>query len=373
MNAGDGLPVRSEGLPSRPAHPPAATPDRSGSELAPPVAAEATPSPAAAPLAAKGSGGLVAGDTHPVAVYLARLAPGSRATQATALHTIAALVSEGALDAWTLPWAHLRYAHTHAVRALLAERYAPATANRFLAALRGVLREAWRLGQMNGEDLARAIDVPAVRGSRLPAGRALTAGELTALFASCEPTPGGTRDAALLAVLYGGGLRRAEAAGLTLADLNLTEASLRVSGKGNKVRLVYLPAGGINAVQGWLTIRGDHPGPLFHPVNRGGRILITRALTGPALRDIVRRRAAKADVADLGCHDLRRTFVSDLLDAGGDISSVSQLCGHASVTTTARYDRRAEAAKRRATDLLHIPFRPAPASVPADGPGAAAD
>ena len=57
-------------------------------------------------------------------------------------------------------------------------RYAPTTANRHLAALRGVLRECWRLGYVGVEDYQRAADLPAIRGSRLPRGRALQSGEL---------------------------------------------------------------------------------------------------------------------------------------------------------------------------------------------------
>lgn len=75
------------------------------------------------------------------------------------LHTIARSLSGGTADARTLPWGQLRYERTTVIRAALIERYAPATANRFLAALRGTLREARRLGLTSSEDLARAVDL----------------------------------------------------------------------------------------------------------------------------------------------------------------------------------------------------------------------
>lgn len=260
---------------------------------------------------------------NPAAVYLARLAPGSRRTMRGALLTIAALLTDGAADCFALPWHLLRYQHTQAVRAMLAERYAPATTNKHLAALRGVLTEAWRLGLIEAADYQRAVDLPGVRGGALPRGRALTPGELRALFAACaDGSPAGARDAALLAVLYGGGLRRAEVVSLDMSDyLPVTGALTVRHGKGEKARIVYLTGGAQTATGAWCTVRGDETGPLFLPINKGGRVM-HRRMTDQAILAMLQRRALKAGVGHFSPHDLRRTFISDLLDAGADIATV---------------------------------------------------
>jgi site-specific recombinase XerD len=252
----------------------------------------------------------------------------------------------------------LRSQHTEAIRARLAERYAPATANRMLAALRGVLRKAWKLQQMTAEDFQRACDLAAIKGSTLPRGRALSAGELRALFGTCadDPTAAGRRDAALLAVLYGAGLRRSEAVALDLADYDLVTGALVIrSGKGHKARQVYVTNGGRDALADWLAVRGQEAGALFWPVNKAGRV-ISQRMTAQAIYDAMRKRAAEAKVKAFSPHDLRRTFISDLLDAGADIATAQKLAGHANVQTTARYDRRPEDAKRKASELLHVPY-----------------
>ncbi len=76
-----------------------------------------------------------------------------------------------------------------------------------------------------------------------------------------------------------------------------------------------------------------------------------------AVHDIVVKRAAQAQVADLSPHDVRRTVAGDLLDNDIDIVTVQKLLGHASVQTTASYDRRGERAKKKAVGILHMPYR----------------
>ena len=102
------------------------------------------------------------------------------------------------------PWQDLRFQHTQAIKAQLAERYAARTANKMLAALRQVLKRSWRLGLMGQEDYATATDLDTVDGDTLPAGRALNTGELRALMTQCinDATPAGARDAAIVAIMY---------------------------------------------------------------------------------------------------------------------------------------------------------------------------
>lgn len=293
-----------------------------------------------------------------LAIYLATLGPGSRASMRSALAKIAFVASGGRADASSFPWAELRHTHVTMLRAALAETLAPRTVNRHLSALRGVLREAWRLGAIDTDAYHRAIAVGGVRGTSVPAGRDVSAGERESLFAICARDPvaaRGARDAALLAILVGAGLRRAEVVALDLADLELTDGSLRVQGKGNKERIAYLVDGARSAVRAWLARRGTEPGPLLGRVLRGGRVRLVR-LSAQAVRLVLVRRLEEAGLAHATPHDLRRTLCGDLLDAGADLATVQSLLGHASPAHTARYDRRGERARRKAAELASVPF-----------------
>lgn len=90
-------------------------------------------------------------------------------------------------------------------------------------------------------------------------------------------------------------------------------------------------------------------------MTKGGTIIMRR-MTDQSVLDLVGRLARWAGVPRFSPHDLRRTFIGDMLDLGVDLSTVQQLAGHAQVTTTARYDPRGEHVRRRAAEMLHVPF-----------------
>ncbi len=297
-------------------------------------------------------------DQNPAAVYLAMLKKNSRRPQQHALDVIAKFLSGGELNCFEIDWSKVRYQHTALVRSHFMDKYAPATGNRMLCALRGTLEQAWLLGQMSAEDCMRASHVKAIIGETLPAGRALSQDEIAALFRDCvnDPRPIGVRDAAVIAILYSGGLRRAELTTLALSEYDAEERMLRVQGKRSKERSVYLADEAVAALQPWLKIRGDEDGPIFVMVNKGDNLVMDRPLTTNGVYYLLKRRAESAGVKTFTPHDFRRTFVGDLLDAGVDIAIVAKMAGHASVDTTARYDRRAERAKQEAAQVLKIPY-----------------
>jgi site-specific recombinase XerD len=305
---------------------------------------------------------------NPAKLYLDRLRPSGRRGMAQALNLVAGIYSNFRInDCYQFNWSAVRFQHTAWLRNYLAELkdddgnlvYKPATINHLLSALRGVLKITWQLEYMDSDQYQRAVAVEDVRGSSLPAGRDLSHGELKVLMESCanDRKICGIRDAAIIAFLYTCGPRRHEVVKAKLHDYNTKSGRLVITGKGNKQRTVYLDNGAKEAMEDWLSVRGSEPGPLFYAINKGGNIVFNiKGMSSQAIYKILRKRGIESGVASFSPHDLRRTFVSDMLDAGVDIVTVSKLAGHASVTTTGRYDRRGEEVKRKAAGVLHVPY-----------------
>ena len=105
----------------------------------------------------------------------------------------------------------------------------------------------------------------------------------------------------------------------------------------------------------WIAVRGTEDGPLFRPVNKGGRVIAG----GMSLRAIGKRvqvLGARAGLGKVSPHMLRRSFATSLLSAGNDLSVTADLMGHARTDTTRLYDRRGESAKRAAASTISVPY-----------------
>ncbi|MBC8187769.1 MAG: tyrosine-type recombinase/integrase [Proteobacteria bacterium] len=244
----------------------------------------------------------------PAAAYLAQLGQGSRRTMREALTKLADWSSEGRCGPHDLPWHLLRIEHTADLRTRLVSKLAPATANKHLAALRGVLKQCWREGQMSAEAYQRAIDLPPARGASPRKTNPLGALELRRLAQACrgDTSPAGARAEALLALLYGANLRRSEAVALELADYDLATGRLRVRSAGSRKEKQFAANDDARrALERWITVRGPDLGPLFNPVNKGGRIE-RRRLSEQAIYIACQKRASEAGLPATSPEDLRR-------------------------------------------------------------------
>lgn len=295
---------------------------------------------------------------NPARRYLNTLSSSSRRSMRTNLERVVRML-RSRLDEF--PWARLRADHVRALAAGMQDSgLAPATVNVTLAALRGVARQAYEMRALDPEDYQAITRVGNVRGARLKAkAAALDTREVRALLEACsaDASPAGARDACLLALMAGAGLRRAEAASLRLEDWRARTHCLRVRGKGNKERLVYLEDGGARrALLDWLKVRGQEPGALLVPVDPRG-LLQHRPLTAQAVYNAVAKRRREAQIRRrFSPHDLRHFFADRLIQEGADLVAVSDLLGHASVQTTEVYYHGGEQAKRKAARMIRLPY-----------------
>jgi integrase/recombinase XerD len=238
---------------------------------------------------------------------------------------------------------------------------AASSAGRAVVAVRGLHAFALAEG-MAPSDPARQVRPPAPP-RRLP--RAMPVADVERLLeaASAGDGPRALRDRALLELLYATGARISEATALDVDDLELTRpdrpgggelgagtsvmatetvlpACVRLSGKGNKQRIVPVGSYARQALEQYLvrarpslavTARRASASPAVFLNARGGR------LTRQGAWAVLRAAALRAGIAEVSPHTLRHSFATHLLDGGADVRVVQELLGHASVTTTQVY------------------------------------
>lgn len=174
------------------------------------------------------------------------------------------------------------------------------------------------------------------RGTPLP--RVLRPDQVAALLTAPDrDTPAGSRDRAVLEVLYGTGARVSEVAGLDLAAVDLDGGLVRLFGKGRKERIVPLGEIGTDALVDYLS-RGRPALVAGHPAtdavflsSRGSRLGVR------SIRRLVHHHAEAAGVGSVTPHTLRHSYATHLLEGGADLRAVQELLGHVSLGTTQRY------------------------------------
>lgn len=218
--------------------------------------------------------------------------------------------------------------------------YAPSTINLRLAAVRRLAYEAADCGLLSPDLAAGIRRVKGARRLGVRIGNWLTAEEgrhiITAFGTS---TPKEQRNRAMIAVLIGCGLRRAEAAQLKLEDIQLREGHWVIAdlnGKGGHIRTVPMPGWVKGAIDRWVVPAGITSGPMFRAINKAGRTW-GNGFTPKVIWSIVKEGAANCGLANLAPHDLRRTCARLCHQAGGELEQIQFLLGHVSVETTERY------------------------------------
>jgi integrase/recombinase XerD len=207
---------------------------------------------------------------------------------------------------------------------------------RALVAIRGLFRHLVSERWLEADPTA-LIDAPRT-ARRLPG--VLGEEAVAKLIAQPPDTVRGRRDGAMIELAYASGLRVSELVKLALADINLNQGYVRVTGKGNKTRLV--PVGGAAIEKITRFIAEDRPTLIRDPAERAvflterGRPM-TRQGFWKTLRNHARRAGVRLPAGDISPHKLRHSFATHLVERGADLRAVQAMLGHADISTTQIY------------------------------------
>ena len=257
-----------------------------------------------------------------------RLSPHTTAAYARDLAALQEYCEAHGIDAWD----SLDAQHVRAFAAQCHRRgLAPRSVQRRLSALRSLFRFLVREGCMR-RNPAADVQAPKAR-RRLPV--TLDADTMARLLEFRSDDRLGRRDKAIMELFYSSGLRLSELLGLELADLDLRDRTVRVLGKGRKVRIVPVGRQAATALADWLAERATFAavGETAVFVGRSG------ARLGPRIvqRRIARWARLQGLPGHVHPHMFRHSFASHLLESSGDLRAVQELLGHANISTTQVY------------------------------------
>jgi len=224
---------------------------------------------------------------------------------------------------------------TSDIRAIVAQQHLAGISGRSLARKLSALRGLYNyMIKHNSVDNNPAADVLAPKDKKsLPT--TLDPEEVSRLLAENLNDPMISRDLAMFELMYSSGLRLSELVNINLADLDLHVGEIRVTGKGDKTRVLPVGSHAVNAVNKWLVFRRTLPGSSDKAVfisARGKRI-------APRTVQMRLKKLAESQGLARNCypHMLRHSFASHLLESSGNLRAVQELLGHADISTTQIY------------------------------------
>ena len=225
--------------------------------------------------------------------------------------------------------------------AQVAAGMSPSTLNLRLSPIRKLAREMSDNGMLDPAVAAAIERVPGVERRGTRAGNWLLKDQANALLNAPDVrTLTGKRDRAILGLLLGCGLRRAELLRLNVEDISQREGRwvfADMAGKGNRIRTVTVPAAVKTRIDQWLKAAGIGSGRIFRPVNKADVLAGTEMRDEKVVWRLVMRYAKQTELGKLAPHDLRRTCAKLCRKAGGELEQIQLLLGHASIQTTERY------------------------------------
>ena len=212
--------------------------------------------------------------------------------------------------------------------------------NQRLAAVRRLAYEAADCGLLSPELAAGIRRVKGVKQLGRRSGNWLTLEQCSAML-NCASGDDlrARRDYAMISILIGCGLRRAELAALSLDHIQTRQghwAIVDLVGKGGHIRTVPIPQWAKNALDRWTTAAGVTTGRVFRAISSAGKIWGT-GICENVVWHVVNRRCRKGGLDHIAPHDLRRTCARLCHSAGGELEQIQFLLGHSSIQTTERY------------------------------------
>ncbi|KKN80606.1 hypothetical protein LCGC14_0328250 [marine sediment metagenome] len=279
--------------------------------------------------------------------FVAPLSPSSRTTFRYALRQIAKGLGLDAInqDVETLPWYQVTADSFSDLILGMQGVLEPSTIRLYMHALRGICRACYISGLMPASQFMLIKEVKLPKGqNRIGRGRSVARTHSDALLKCCieDERIQGIRDAALIAVLFGTGMRRAEAASIDVEAMNLDEGEIRVRTKGNNLDIKYVQAWAIPLIHEWLQVRrseGLYGGAFFTSIQKNGKVT-TKRITGRGILYLLERRSKMAGIPFIvRPHDARRTMGTQMIEEHGELVA-QRVLKHANLSTTRIYDKR---------------------------------